>query len=238
MVDYIDRRSGEAVEDGVESATIPLRLPGGACHREPARTPPRPRQTRRHTDTTRITPTALKASTGAANDDRPRRPGEPDPRPAGPAPSHSRSNPEPPHSRARRVSASLWAVAALHEALLQYAEEGGLPARHQRYARNCQALLDGMAELGLRSFLPAQIQAPIIVTFHAPHDPRYQFKDFYERVKAKGFILYPGKLTQVDTFRVGCIGHVDAADMHAAVTAIADVLHAMGITLTSSGAHA
>ena len=129
-------------------------------------------------------------------------------------------------------------VAALHEALLQYAEEGGLPARHQRYARNCRALLDGMAERGLRSFLPAAIQAPIIVTFHAPQDPRYQFKDFYERVKAKGFILYPGKLTQVETFRVGCIGDVDAADMHAAVTAIADVLQAMGIPLSSIGAHA
>ncbi|MBN1080163.1 2-aminoethylphosphonate--pyruvate transaminase [Pseudomonas sp. 1079] len=118
-------------------------------------------------------------------------------------------------------------VAALHEALLQYAEEGGLPARHQRYANNCQALLDGMAELGVRSFLPAAIQAPIIATFHAPDDPRYQFKAFYERVKAKGFILYPGKLTQVETFRVGCIGHVDAADMRAAVKAIAEVLQGM-----------
>ncbi|KRP98531.1 2-aminoethylphosphonate--pyruvate transaminase [Pseudomonas fluorescens] len=118
-------------------------------------------------------------------------------------------------------------VAALHEALLQYAEEGGLPARHQRYANNCQALLDGMAELGVRSFLPAAIQAPIIATFHAPDDPRYQFKAFYERVKAKGFILYPGKLTQVETFRVGCIGHVDAADMRAAVKAIAEVLQEM-----------
>ncbi|WP_339232205.1 2-aminoethylphosphonate--pyruvate transaminase [Pseudomonas sp. FSL L8-0168] len=118
-------------------------------------------------------------------------------------------------------------VAALHEALLQYAEEGGLPARHQRYANNCQALLDGMAELGLRSFLPAAIQAPIIATFHAPDHPRYRFKDFYERVKAKGFILYPGKLTQVETFRVGCIGHVDAAGMRAAVKAIGDVLQEM-----------
>ena len=118
-------------------------------------------------------------------------------------------------------------VAALHEALLQYNEEGGLPARHQRYADNCQALLDGMAELGLRSFLPAAIQAPIIVTFHAPKDPRYQFKEFYERVKAKGFILYPGKLTQVETFRVGCIGHVDADGMRAAVKAIAEVLQEM-----------
>ncbi|MGO4802562.1 2-aminoethylphosphonate--pyruvate transaminase [Pseudomonas sp. W22_MBD1_FP4] len=120
-------------------------------------------------------------------------------------------------------------VAALHEALLQYQEEGGLPARHRRYAENCQALLDGMASVGLRSFLPAAIQAPIIVTFHAPKDPRYQFKDFYERVKAKGFILYPGKLTQVETFRVGCIGHVDATGMQAAIKAIAEVLQEMEV---------
>lgn len=126
-------------------------------------------------------------------------------------------------------------VAALHEALRQYVEEGGLPARHQRYTRNCQALLDGMAELGLRSFLPTAIQAPIIVTFHAPQDPRYQFKAFYERVKAEGFILYPGKLTEVETFRVGCIGHVDAAEMHAAVAAIAQALQAMHINLSSFG---
>ena len=120
-------------------------------------------------------------------------------------------------------------VAALHEALLQYNEEGGLPARHQRYAANCQTLLDGMADLGLRSFLPSAIQAPIIVTFHAPNDPRYQFKDFYERVKAKGFILYPGKLTQVETFRVGCIGHVNQAEMQAAVAAIAQALQEMEV---------
>ncbi|MBD9607720.1 2-aminoethylphosphonate-pyruvate transaminase [Pseudomonas sp. PvR086] len=120
-------------------------------------------------------------------------------------------------------------VAALHEALLQYHEEGGLPARHQRYANNCQVLLDDMAKLGLRSFLPAAIQAPIIVTFHAPKDPRYQFKEFYERVKSKGFILYPGKLTQVETFRVGCIGHVNQAEMHAAVAAVAEVLREMEV---------
>ncbi|MDQ3203792.1 MAG: 2-aminoethylphosphonate--pyruvate transaminase [Pseudomonadota bacterium] len=120
-------------------------------------------------------------------------------------------------------------VAALHEALLQYTEEGGLPARHQRYAANCKVLLDDMAQLGICSFLPAAIQAPIIVTFHAPKDPRYQFKEFYERVKAKGFILYPGKLTQVETFRVGCIGHVDPSDMHAAVAAVAEVLREMEV---------
>lgn len=120
-------------------------------------------------------------------------------------------------------------VAALHEALLQYNEEGGLPARHQRYAANCEALMEEMGKLGLRSFLPAAIQAPIITTFHAPKDPRYQFKEFYERVKAKGYILYPGKLTQVETFRVGCIGHVTPAQMREAVAAIGDVLREMEV---------
>lgn len=120
-------------------------------------------------------------------------------------------------------------VAALHEALQQYHEEGGQPARYRRYQDNCQVLLREMADLGLRSFLPAAIQAPIIVTFHAPQHPNYQFKAFYERVKAKGFILYPGKLTQVETFRVGCIGHVGPDQMQAAVNAIAQVLRDMAV---------
>jgi len=118
-------------------------------------------------------------------------------------------------------------VAALHEALAQYAEQGGLPARQRRYAENCQTLLEGMAALGLRSILPETIQAPIIVTFHAPDSPRYQFRDFYERVKRKGYILYPGKLTQVETFRVGCIGSVDRQGMQAAVEAIGGALRDM-----------
>ncbi|KES22279.1 2-aminoethylphosphonate--pyruvate transaminase [Pseudomonas sp. AAC] len=120
-------------------------------------------------------------------------------------------------------------VAALHEALSQYEEEGGLAARHNRYADNCQTLLGEMAKLGFRSFLPAAIQAPIIVTFHAPRDTRYSFTEFYNRVREKGYILYPGKLTQVETFRVGCIGQVDAQGMREAVAAIAQTLREMEV---------
>lgn len=121
-------------------------------------------------------------------------------------------------------------VAALHEALLQYDEEGGLPARHAKYARNCEVLIRGMERLGLKSFLAPEIQAPIIVTFHAPRDPKYRFADFYAAVRARGFILYPGKLTQLETFRVGCIGHVESADMERAVEAVAAVFTELNIT--------
>jgi 2-aminoethylphosphonate-pyruvate transaminase len=81
-----------------------------------------------------------------------------------------------------------------------------------------------MEGLGLKSFLPAAIQAPIIVTFHAPHSPRYQFRSFYDAVKARGYILYPGKLTTVETFRVGCMGQLGERGMAGAVAAVAAVL--------------
>jgi 2-aminoethylphosphonate-pyruvate transaminase len=126
-------------------------------------------------------------------------------------------------------------LVALDAALAQYVEEGGQPARLARYRANCDALLTGLAELGLKSFLPPAIQAPIIVTIHAPRDPRFAFKDFYARVRDKGFVLYPGKLTQVETFRVGCIGAIGPDEMRSAVHAMGDALDEMGVR-TDDGA--
>ena len=77
--------------------------------------------------------------------------------------------------------------------------------------------------------LRPEIQAPIIVTFHAPADSRYAFKAFYEAAKQRGFILYPGKLTKLETFRVGCIGAIGRNEMQQAVNAVADTLAEMGI---------
>jgi 2-aminoethylphosphonate-pyruvate transaminase len=120
-------------------------------------------------------------------------------------------------------------VVAFNAALDQLLAEGGQPARLARYATNCATLVEGLAELGLRPFLPPAIQAPIIVTFHAPADPAYAFKAFYERVRDRGFILYPGKLTKLETFRVGCIGAIGPEEMRQAVHAVRDTLADMGI---------
>ncbi len=120
-------------------------------------------------------------------------------------------------------------MAALVEALRQYREEGGQPARLGRYQANCDALLEGMAALGFEPFLAPAIQAPVIVTFHAPAHSAYEFRAFYEAVKARGFILYPGKLTQVETFRVGCIGAIGPNEMRQAVAAVADAMRELCI---------
>jgi 2-aminoethylphosphonate-pyruvate transaminase len=120
-------------------------------------------------------------------------------------------------------------VVALAEAIAQFEEEGGQPARLARYTANCQTLIAGMAGLGFKPFLAPEHQAPIIVTFHAPDHPAYDFKKFYHTAREKGFVLYPGKLTQIETFRVGCIGAIGPQEIKQAVQAVAQTLDELGI---------
>jgi len=120
-------------------------------------------------------------------------------------------------------------AAALRCAIDQYLAEGGQPARLARYSENCATLVSGMRKLGLRTFLEDTVQAPIIITFYSPPHVAYNFTEFYRRVRERGFILYPGKLTTVDTFRVGCIGAIGASDMQRAVEAIALTLNELGV---------
>ena len=120
-------------------------------------------------------------------------------------------------------------VVAFNAALEQYVAEGGQPARLARYTANGETLVAGMQALGFRVFLDPAIQAPIIYTFHAPADPAYEFRRFYAEVRDRGFILYPGKLTQIETFRVGCIGAIGPSEMRQAVLAVGDAMRAMGI---------
>jgi 2-aminoethylphosphonate-pyruvate transaminase len=120
-------------------------------------------------------------------------------------------------------------VVALAEAIAQFEAEGGQPARLARYTANYRTLVDGMGRLGFMPFLAPEVQAPIIVTFHAPGESAYDFNAFYAAAKARGFILYPGKLTRVDTFRVGCIGAIGRNEMEQAVHAVELALQDLGI---------
>jgi 2-aminoethylphosphonate-pyruvate transaminase len=120
-------------------------------------------------------------------------------------------------------------VAALRRALDAFAAQGGQPARAARYARNRSTLVEGMRALGFEPLLPATAQSDVIVTFHAPRDPAWRFADLYAAVREAGYILYPGKLTEVETFRVGCIGAIDEQAMRGAVAAIGQAIERLGI---------
>ncbi|MCR8726211.1 2-aminoethylphosphonate--pyruvate transaminase [Frigidibacter sp. ROC022] len=122
------------------------------------------------------------------------------------------------------------AVAAFQEALRLHAEEGGIAGRGARYAANRDKLVAGMRALGFESLLSDRWLSPIIVTFFCPADPRFAFQAFYDGMKSRGFIIYPGKLTVVESFRIGCIGRMDAAVMDRVTLAAAETLAEMGVT--------
>jgi 2-aminoethylphosphonate-pyruvate transaminase len=120
-------------------------------------------------------------------------------------------------------------LAALDRALAEHAAEGGVAGRGARYAETCRILIAGMRELGFATLLPDELQAPIIVTFAMPADPRFVFEDFYGRLRARGYVIYPGKLTVAPSFRIGCIGHITPDDMRGALAAVRAVLDEMGV---------
>jgi 2-aminoethylphosphonate-pyruvate transaminase len=121
-------------------------------------------------------------------------------------------------------------IAALDQALAEHAAEGGVAGRGARYRRNCEVLVAGLRALGFETLLPDGLQAPIIVTVRMPADPRFQFEVFYDRLSRRGFVIYPGKLTVADSFRIGCIGRLGEAEMRGVLDAIRDILAEMGVT--------
>jgi 2-aminoethylphosphonate-pyruvate transaminase len=121
------------------------------------------------------------------------------------------------------------AVAAFLRALDEHRAEGGAPGRLARYTANRDALVSGMRGLGFETLLDKRWLSPVIVTFFNPADPAFAFQRFYDLMKAKGFIIYPGKLTVVESFRIGCIGRLDAKVMGRVVAAVRESLAEMGV---------
>jgi 2-aminoethylphosphonate-pyruvate transaminase len=122
-------------------------------------------------------------------------------------------------------------VLALRQALVELELEGGVAARGARYRENHDRLRAGMEALGFRAYVPAAHASGIIGTFLHPQHPRFDFADFYRRLSARGYLLYPGKLTQAPCFRVGNIGRLFRADVEALLLAVPAVLDEMGVAL-------
>ncbi|AML52139.1 2-aminoethylphosphonate--pyruvate transaminase [Falsihalocynthiibacter arcticus] len=129
-------------------------------------------------------------------------------------------------------------VAAFLVALRAHEAEGGVAGRGARYTRNRDVMVAGMRDLGFETLLKDRWLSPIIVTFFCPSDDNFAFDRFYELMKDKGFIIYPGKLTVVDSFRVGCIGQMDEHVMRQVVAAAKEALAEMGVANAAPPARA
>jgi len=122
-------------------------------------------------------------------------------------------------------------LAAFNQAIQEHEKEGGVEGRHKRYTNNCKIICEGMKEIGFKQLLPNDLQAPIIITFKQPENSNFDFQKFYNALSEKNFLIYPGKLTVADTFRVGCIGNLNEKDMRDTINAVKEVVHELEIKI-------
>lgn len=123
---------------------------------------------------------------------------------------------------------------ALSKALAELEQEGGVPGRSARYKANHDVLMRGMRRLGFETYLRRTDLSSIITSFLYPPDPRFSFSELYERLNARGFVIYPGKVTQADCFRIGTIGRIEPADVERLVASIEDALGTMGVDMDAA----
>jgi 2-aminoethylphosphonate-pyruvate transaminase len=114
---------------------------------------------------------------------------------------------------------------AFAQALRELAQEGGIGARNVRYRTNQQRLVAGMRALGFETLLEDDLHSPIITAFYSPKAENYRFTEFYQRLKQQGFVIYPGKVSQSDCFRIGNIGEVYPQDIERLLAAVGQAMY-------------
>ncbi len=124
---------------------------------------------------------------------------------------------------------------AFRQALVELEQEGGVKARAARYRANHVLLLRGMRQLGFRRYLPPENQSHVITSFLYPAHPRWSFQRFYDELNSRGMVIYPGKVSDADCFRIGTIGRMDQQDVRALLRAVGETMTAMGMDSPAQG---
>jgi 2-aminoethylphosphonate-pyruvate transaminase len=109
--------------------------------------------------------------------------------------------------------------------------EGGVEGRAARYRANYETLIAGMRAMGFEEYLRPEDQGYIITSFTYPHHPNFNFEEFYRRLNDQDYVIYPGKVSQADCFRIGSIGRIFPADINALLAAIRETLQVMEVVL-------
>ncbi len=128
-----------------------------------------------------------------------------------------------------RFTSPTHVVSAFARALDELKDEGGIEARHTRYVANQKTMVKGMRALGFRTLLGDDLQSPIITSFYYPDDVEFEFQKFYDALKSRGFVIYPGKVSHAQCFRIGSIGDVQPEDMTGLVGRISEVIDELGV---------
>jgi len=128
-----------------------------------------------------------------------------------------------------RFTPPIQSILAFRKAIDELKAEGGIEKRAERYRKNYERLIEGTEALGLQTYLDKKDQGYIITSFLFPEHPNFDFTRFYESLHQRGQVIYQGKLSNTNCFRIGNIGQLYLEDIENLLTAIKEVLEEMGI---------
>ena len=123
------------------------------------------------------------------------------------------------------------ALLAFDRALEELFDEGGVTGRAARYKANYDTLAAGMRGMGFKEYLDPKLQSHIITSFRYPESPNFDFPRFYDSLNQKGFVIYPGKVSNAECFRIGTIGRLFTSDVKNLLSAIESTLNEMNVKL-------
>ncbi|MCZ6529951.1 MAG: 2-aminoethylphosphonate--pyruvate transaminase [Chloroflexi bacterium] len=135
------------------------------------------------------------------------------------------------HNGQFRFTPPTHALLAFRQALLELEAEGGVAGRAARYRANYETLIAGMQAIGFQEYLESEDRGYIITSFRYPPHPNFDFDEFYKRLNDRGYVIYPGKVSQADCFRIGSIGRIFESDVNDLLSAVREVVPEMGIEL-------
>lgn len=130
-----------------------------------------------------------------------------------------------------RFTPPVQVLLAFRQALAELEEEGGVYGRGERYRNNYEITISAMEKMGFTPYLSSENRGYTITSFRYLAHPNFVFEEFYKRLSDKGCVIYPGKLSHADCFRIGHIGRLDQSDVFLLISAIRETLTEMEIEL-------
>ncbi len=130
-----------------------------------------------------------------------------------------------------RFTPPVQVIYALKQAIKEFFDEG-VGNRYNRYKRNYLVLTKGLSKMGFKFLLKDDVEhSQLLTTVFEPDDSNFSFDVLHDKLYEKGFTIYPGKLSNKNTFRIAVMGAIDHKDIEKFLSVLRDVLKEMSVKL-------
>ena len=117
---------------------------------------------------------------------------------------------------------------ALRQAIIETKQET-IEKRFARYTACWEILVQALDSIGLHMLVKRENQSHFITAILIPDTPKYRFEDLHDYARSFGYTIYPGKLGNIDTFRIANMGDIRPEEMQRFVPILRTYMHSIGV---------